>query len=162
MEAHRFLTTWLRKRAWQPTPISILAWRIPWTGEPGGLRSTGLQWVSHDWSHLARTHNLCSYSVLGADLEPRHVCTNAVTFSIVPLMVVDGHSKQTKTMGTVSPGTHAALFLGSFSVTTKTAHWVLGLFRRQNSQGKWVETRCWARRPACNQDAPLARLVLPG
>lgn len=51
--------------------------------------------------------------MLGADLEPRHVCTNAVTFSIVPLMVVDGHSKQTKTMGTVSPGTHTALFLGS-------------------------------------------------
>ena len=27
---------------------SILAWRIPWTGEPGGLRSMGLQKVRHD------------------------------------------------------------------------------------------------------------------
>ena len=26
---------------------SILAWRIPWTAEPGGLRSTGLQRVGH-------------------------------------------------------------------------------------------------------------------
>ena len=26
---------------------SILAWRIPWTGEPGGLRSMGLQRVPH-------------------------------------------------------------------------------------------------------------------
>ena len=26
----------------------ILAWRIPWTGEPGGLQSTGLQRVRHD------------------------------------------------------------------------------------------------------------------
>ena len=25
------------------TPSSILAWRIPWTEEPGGLRSTGSQ-----------------------------------------------------------------------------------------------------------------------
>ena len=25
------------------THSSILAWRIPWTGEPGGLQSTGLQ-----------------------------------------------------------------------------------------------------------------------
>ena len=26
----------------------ILAWRIPWTEEPGGLRSTGSQRVRHD------------------------------------------------------------------------------------------------------------------
>ena len=29
---------------------SILAWRIPWTEEPGGLRSIGLQKVGHDWT----------------------------------------------------------------------------------------------------------------
>ena len=27
---------------------SILAWRIPWTGEPGRLQSTGSQRVGHD------------------------------------------------------------------------------------------------------------------
>ena len=27
---------------------SILAWRIPWTEEPGGLQSTGSQKVGHD------------------------------------------------------------------------------------------------------------------
>ena len=27
---------------------SILAWRIPWTEEPGGLQSKGLQSVGHD------------------------------------------------------------------------------------------------------------------
>ena len=30
------------------THCSILAWRIPWTEEPGGLQSTGLQRVGHD------------------------------------------------------------------------------------------------------------------
>ena len=30
-------------------PSSILAWRIPWTQEPGGLQSMGLQRVGHDW-----------------------------------------------------------------------------------------------------------------
>ena len=30
------------------THSSILAWRIPWTEEPGGLQSTGLQSVGHD------------------------------------------------------------------------------------------------------------------
>ena len=29
---------------------SILAWRIPWMEEPGGLQSTGLQRVGHDWA----------------------------------------------------------------------------------------------------------------
>ena len=30
------------------THSSILAWRIPWTEEPGGLWSIGLQRVRHD------------------------------------------------------------------------------------------------------------------
>ena len=30
------------------THSSILAWRIPWTEEPGGLQSMGLQRVEHD------------------------------------------------------------------------------------------------------------------
>ena len=30
------------------THSSILAWRIPWTEEPGGLQSTGWQRVGHD------------------------------------------------------------------------------------------------------------------
>ena len=35
---------------------SNLAWRIPWTEEPGGLWSTGLQRVRHHWRDLACTH----------------------------------------------------------------------------------------------------------
>ena len=31
------------------TYSSILAWRIPWTEEPGRLQSTGSQRVRHDW-----------------------------------------------------------------------------------------------------------------
>ena len=30
------------------THSSILAWKIPWTKEPGGLQSMGLQRVGHD------------------------------------------------------------------------------------------------------------------
>ena len=30
------------------THPGILAWRIPWTEEPGGLQSTGSQRVGHD------------------------------------------------------------------------------------------------------------------
>ena len=30
------------------THSNILAWKIPWTEEPGGLKSMGLQTVGHD------------------------------------------------------------------------------------------------------------------
>ena len=32
-----------------------LAWKIPWTEEPGRLQSTGSHRVRHDWSDLAAT-----------------------------------------------------------------------------------------------------------
>ena len=35
------------------THSSVLAWRIPGTGEPGGLLSVGSHRVGHDWSDLA-------------------------------------------------------------------------------------------------------------
>ena len=46
--------TWVQSLGWKdplekgkPTHSSILAWRIPWTEEPGGLESTGSQEVGH-------------------------------------------------------------------------------------------------------------------
>ena len=35
------------------THSSVLAWRIPWMGEPRGLLSMGSHRVGHDWSDLA-------------------------------------------------------------------------------------------------------------
>ena len=35
------------------THSSVLAWRIPWTGVPGGLPSMGSHRVGHDLSDLA-------------------------------------------------------------------------------------------------------------
>ena len=45
-----------RRRKWQPTPV-ILAWKIPWTEEPGALQSMGSQRVRHNWTtkHLTLT-----------------------------------------------------------------------------------------------------------
>ena len=37
------------------THSSVLAWRIPGMGEPGGLLSMGSHRVGHDWSNLAAT-----------------------------------------------------------------------------------------------------------
>ena len=47
--------TWVQSLGWEDpleegmaTHSSILAWRIPWTEEPGGLQSTGSQRIGHD------------------------------------------------------------------------------------------------------------------
>ena len=41
------------------THSSILAWEIPWTEEPGGLQSKGLQRVRHDWVPKNRSLGFC-------------------------------------------------------------------------------------------------------
>ena len=33
---------------------STLAWKIPWTEQPGGLQSTGSPRVGLDWAHTAQ------------------------------------------------------------------------------------------------------------
>ena len=47
--------TWVRSLGWEDplekgmaTHSSILAWRIPWTEEPGSLQSMGSHRVRHD------------------------------------------------------------------------------------------------------------------
>ena len=40
------------------TLSSILAWRVPWTEEPGGLQSIGLHRVGHDGNDLAQAQRL--------------------------------------------------------------------------------------------------------
>ena len=47
------------------THSSILAWRILWTEEPGGLWSKGLQRVRQDWGDWACTHKPDVVSLLG-------------------------------------------------------------------------------------------------
>ena len=49
------LETWAQSLGWEDplekemaTHSSILAWRIPWTEEPGGLQSMKTQGVGHD------------------------------------------------------------------------------------------------------------------
>ena len=51
--------TWVWSLGWKKSPgegngmithSSLLAWRIPWTEEPGGLQSAGSQRAGHDWA----------------------------------------------------------------------------------------------------------------
>ena len=49
------------------THCSVLAWRIPWTEEPGGLQSAGSQGVGHDW---AASIHFCNSAALWATGPP--------------------------------------------------------------------------------------------
>ena len=42
------------------THSSILAWKIPWTEDPGGLQSMGSQRVEHDLASKPPPHNFSS------------------------------------------------------------------------------------------------------
>ena len=48
------------------THSSVLAWRIPGTGEPGGLPSMGSHRVGHDWSDLAAAAHLLNSQLLSS------------------------------------------------------------------------------------------------
>ena len=41
------------------THSSILAWRIPWTEEPGGVQSMGSQRIGHDWATNTLIYDAC-------------------------------------------------------------------------------------------------------
>ena len=70
VQCHAILAQWLHMdylfrlqstNKWEmemATHSSILAWRIPWTEEHGGLLSKGSQRVRHNWSDLACRHAL--------------------------------------------------------------------------------------------------------
>ena len=57
--------TWVWSLSWEDpleekmaTHYSILAWKIPWTEELGGLQSTGSQRVRHDWAWMQKKKSL--------------------------------------------------------------------------------------------------------
>ena len=60
------------------THSSILAWKIPWTEEPGGLQSMGSKRVNHDWvcacTHM-RTHTRKSQGEWWAGFFPCLSCS---------------------------------------------------------------------------------------
>ena len=71
--------------AWEDSPekgmathSSVLAWRIPWTEEPGRLQSTGLQIVGQDWVHThTHTHTHTHYI---------YVCVDTLRFRVYLLL----------------------------------------------------------------------------
>ena len=91
--------TWIWSLGWKDplekemaTHSSILAWKIPWTVEPGGLQSMGSQRVRHDWLSM---HTCCQWQRAWVFRAPqRHwlifqsVNTSSVTSIVFPGFVL--------------------------------------------------------------------------
>ena len=76
---------WVRKIPLEKrmaTHSSILAWRIPWTEEPGGLQSMGLQRVRHNWLTFTSLSNdknavssaVCKHRLKSYDIGEDIIC----------------------------------------------------------------------------------------
>ena len=75
------------------THSSVLALRIPGTGEPGGLPSMGLHRVRHDWSNLAAA------AAYGKDLRACYYMgswKNKIDVSVINLEKRESVEKLTK------------------------------------------------------------------
>ena len=78
-------------REWQPTP-SILAWRIPWAEEAGGLQFMELQRGGHDsgintlwlcWVFIA----LCRFSLVATSGNDSPVAVPGLLIAVASLVV---------------------------------------------------------------------------
>ena len=74
------------------THSSILAWRRPWTEEPGGIQSMGSQRVGHDWA--VNTFKICSHRWKPWDFSSIHRISKIMTQSTIHNKV-RGYQNQT-------------------------------------------------------------------
>ena len=78
-----------------PTHSSILAWRIPWAEEAGGLQSMGSQRVRHDWAtntglnEWESTHQGLHYTCVFLLLGEYFLCSTAIIYVFKIALKVD-------------------------------------------------------------------------
>ena len=87
------------------THSSVLAWRIPGTGKPGGLPSMGSHRVGHDWSDLAAAAagqiieqefhllSIKAYTFLDITQGHAHFLQSYVSLLMDPELIIDYDSK---------------------------------------------------------------------
>ena len=97
------------------THSSVLAWRIPGTGEPGGLPSRGSHRVGHDWSDLAAAELNSPIPVHFSLLIPK---MSTFTLAISPV----DHFQFALIHGPNSPGSCAVLLFTASDFASITSH----------------------------------------
>ena len=106
--------TWVRSLGWEhplekciATHSSIQAWRIPWTEEPGGLLSMGLQRIKHDWASkhsIYSIHPSIHLSIYPSIYSSIHTCIHpsihlSIHLSIHPSIHLSIHQNEVEKSG---------------------------------------------------------------
>ena len=108
--------TWVRSLGWEDplekgmaTHSCILAWRIPWTEEPGELQSMGSQRVVHDWVTFTSLHDGSSSFNFSRNLHTifHGGCTN-----------LHSHQQRTKVAFSLPPRPHLFLIFLMIAILT--------------------------------------------
>ena len=109
---------WVRKIPWSrkmSTHSCILAWKIPWTEEPGGLQSIESQRVGQDWA-TGHTHTQCIHinyfiSLMSFRHAYTHVTYIPISMSKSPIILESSLMfLWSKSSSTLTPAIHSSDF----------------------------------------------------
>ena len=133
------------------THSSILAWRIPWTEEPGGLQSIGSHRVRYNWSDLAQHSTTASHTVFpmgllrdrfGRKENPARTPWGFCTASIFLCVILPGHmSVHTEVQLLICSGASSSSFTGLWASQWHGGFWVISVSSAQQRAEDWVQHR---------------------
>ena len=117
------------------THSSVLAWRIPGTGEPGGLPSMGSHRVGHDWSDLAAIYWYTKHYVT-CHLVLINLYFNLQAYKLGTIHLIF----QIRKLLDKSHNFPSCLTITQVCLTVKSNRWVLVLvsWTKQSTSAKWI------------------------
>ena len=133
------------------THSSILAWKIPWTEEPGGLQSIGWQ-IRHDWNDLAHTYTpgrgwrrkQWGAKLICLSFFLEHICLVVFSWGPFPLQQEISTFSCHGVVGCLS---NVVLAAGCYASVRDSSHWVTGwmamhfCWRSRDGRSAFVITR---------------------
>ena len=133
-QCRRHKETWVRSLGQEDPPeegmtthSSTLAWRTPWTEEPGRLLSMGSQRVGHDWrdlarlpQHLVHLPRTSSFLSVWQTLPPHNASSCGNPFMISPHKVKPNPFPSEP----MSAGTYASFW----ALVMESCHWFWPIF----------------------------------
>ena len=118
---------------------SILAWRIPWTEEPGGLESMGPQRVRNDWAKHFHFH-FCKFRRINTtELEEEMANCFSILFCEIPWTEEPGGLQSMVSQSWTWLSTHTYNGKMSFHKKTRKTFYIKTWNHLQDKYFKWFK-----------------------